>query len=139
MNDALAFFASRFTPLALTAGGAVSVSSLTGSADAFLAAALATREGSQVVLAVTPGIPDADRLVDDLRLLTAKDPLRVLEFPPLLSGDKASLGTRLKTIAALKAWGLSPYPCVVVAPFPALAIPIPKGSVPTVVLGTDPM
>ena len=99
----------------------------------------------QVVLAITPGLPDADRLADDLRLLTkdknlGTDPYqtRILEFPPLLEGDKSALGTRLKTIAALKAWGLSPYPCIVIAAFPALATPIPKGSVPSVTLGTGP-
>ena len=119
MNDALAKFASVFTPPGLDAGGAVAIPSLTGAADAFLAFTLAHRYQS-VVLAVTPGLPDADRLADDLRLITAKGPLRILEFPPLLDGDKSALGLRLKTIAALRAYDLSPYPAVVVAPFPAL-------------------
>ena len=102
-------------------------------------------DNGRVVVAVTPGLPDADRLVDDLRLLTEDKTLgtgpyqtRILEFPPLLDGDKTALGLRLKTIAALKAWDLSPYPCIVVASFPALAIPIPKGTVPGVKLGTGP-
>ena len=142
MQDALKTFASRFAPPGLTPGGALSLSSLTGAADAFLARTLAfaspKANDGRVVLAVTPGLPDADRLADDLRLLTSKEQTRVLEFPPLLAGDKAALGTRLKTIAALRAWGLSPYPCVIVAPFPSLAIPIPKGSVPSITLGTDP-
>lgn len=125
---AVGTFASRFTPPGPKSGGAVSISSLTGSADAFLALSLS--HGARLVLAVTPGIPCADRLVDDLMVLTAKDPTRILEFPTLVQGDKASLGTRLKTIAALKAWGLSPYPAVVVAPFQALATPIPRGTVP---------
>ena len=133
MNDALAKFASVFTPPGLDAGGAVAIPSLTGAADAFLAYTLAHRYQS-VVLAVTPGLPDADRLADDLRLITAKDPLRILEFPPLLDGDKSALGLRLKTIAALRAYDLSPYPAVVVAPFPALATPLPSGSVPTISL-----
>ena len=128
MADALEIFASRFSPPGWDSPGAVSycIPSLTGSADAFLALSLA-KDG--VVLAVTPGIPDADRLVDDLKVLSAKLPTRVLEFPPKLDGDKSALGTRLKTIAALKAWTLNPYPCVVVVPFPALAAPVSVGTV----------
>ena len=146
MKDALEIFASRLPPPGSVPGGTYALSSLTGSADAFLALALATGEtgSGTLVLAVTPGIPDADRLVDDLRLLTHSPAAptfqtRILEFPTLLSGDKASLGTRLKTLAALKAWSLSPYPCVVVTPFPALATTIPQGSVPALRLGTDPL
>ena len=146
MKDALEIFASRLPPPGSVPGGTYALSSLTGSADAFLALALATGEtgSGTLVLAVTPGIPDADRLVDDLRLLTHSPAAptfqtRILEFPTLLSGDKASLGTRLKTLAALKAWSLSPYPCVVVTPFPALATTIPQGSVPALRFGTDPL
>ena len=140
MDDALNLFASRFSPpgckLRGREGSAFCIPSLTGSADAFLALSLA--EGPRIVLAITPGLPDADRLVDDLQLLAAKRPTRILEFPPLLDGDKSALGLRLKTIAALKAWTISPYPCIVVAAYPALATPIPLGSVPIVRLGTDP-
>ena len=133
-NAALKIFASQFTPPAGNSGGMSSfcIPSLTGSADAFLALALANGEagirggGAGLVLAVTPGLPDADRLADDLHLLSAKLPTRILEFPPKLDDDKSALGLRLKTIAALKAWSLSPYPCVVVASFPALATPIPQ-------------
>ena len=135
MKDALSSFASHFTPPGGLVGGATSLClpSLTGAANAFLALTLARRsQGSgirdQVVIAVTPGLPDADRLADDLKILTAQ-PLnpyttRILEFPPKLDGDKSALGTRLKTIAALKAWPLNPYPCVVVVSFPALATPV---------------
>ena len=109
MKDARHLFASSFTPPGWNSGGGghVCIPSLTGSADAFLALTLAD---NCVVLAVTPGIPAADRLSDDLGVLAGKD-VRILEFPPLLDGDKSTLGLRLKTIAALKAWGLSPYPC----------------------------
>jgi len=151
-------------PVPTTSQGPVptlSIPSLTGSADAFLAATLA--RPARLVLAVTPGLPEADRLVDDLRVLgkTASqsgdsppeargdrppengacpqtgelDFPRILEFPPLIDNDKGALGLRLKTVAALKAWGLSPYPCVVVAAFPALATPLPLGPVPSLVLG----
>jgi transcription-repair coupling factor (superfamily II helicase) len=89
-----------------------------------------------MVLAVTPGLPDADRLADDLKALAAQSNTRILEFPPILADDKSSLGVRLKTIAAVKAWGLSPYPCVVVASYPALSMPVPAKSVPGIMLGT---
>ena len=131
MKDALSIFASHFTPPRGKSGEALSfcIPSLTGSADAFLALALAK---NRIVLAITPGLPDADRLADDLRLLSAKLPTRILEFPPLLDGDRTALGLRLKTIAALKAWTLNPYPCIIVAAFPALATPIPQTTEPLI-------
>ena len=92
---------------------------------------------SSLVLAITPGIPDAERLADDLEIITAKLPHRILELPPLIAGDKSALGLRLKTIAAIRAWELNPYPCVVVASYPALATPIPvSGSATGIELGT---
>ena len=158
MKDALSIFASHFTPPRKKSGEASSfcIPSLTGSSDAFLALMLAIKakeqgEGEQrknstvrldpstsphLVLATTPGLPDADRLADDLKILTSTVHLhlspspRILEFPPLLDGERSALGLRLKTIAALKAWSLNPYPCVIVAPFPALATPIPIGMEP---------
>ena len=140
MKDAFELFASRFTPPGLKSGGAIALSSLVGSADAFAAISLASFEGPHIVLAVTPGLPDADRLCDDLRLLTSrfKDSAafqtRVLEFPPPLDGDKTALGSRLKTLAAIRAWAINPYPCVIVAAFPALATPVPSGNVTPFVL-----
>ena len=119
----------------------MAISSLTGAADAFLA--LALTKGSHLVLAATPGLPDADRLADDLHTLSATIPsarnIRVLEFPPPLSGDVGALGTRLKTLAALRAWPLSPYPCVLVVSSPALSSPVPTGAPPVISLGTDPV
>ena len=153
-------------PTTATVSGSVptvSLPTLTGSADAFLAATLA--RPAHLVLAVTPGLPEADRLVDDLHILaqpdaplgdrppntgdnlgdrppkngdrppaTCSNQLRILEFPPLIDNDRGALGLRLKTLAALKAWGLSPYPCVVVASFAALSTPLPTGSVPSLIL-----
>ncbi|MBO7683186.1 MAG: hypothetical protein J6T51_00495, partial [Kiritimatiellae bacterium] len=87
-------------------GGSVCIPSLTGAADSFLAVALAR---GRLVLAVTPGLPDADRLADDLRVV-APPGTRVLEFPPPLDGDRSALGTRLKTVAALRAREMSPWP-----------------------------
>ena len=141
MKDALELFSSRFSPPSPTEGGAVAISSLTGAADAFLA--LALTKGSRLVLAATPGLPDADRLADDLHTLSATIPsarnIRVLEFPPPLAGDVGALGTRLKTLAALRAWPLSPYPCVLVVSSPALSSPVPTGAPPVISLGTDPV
>ena len=74
MKDALELFASRFAPPSLKEGGAVAISSLTGAADAFLALALS--KDSRLVLAATPGLPDADRLADDSCLATLTLPLR---------------------------------------------------------------
>ena len=124
MQNALELFASRFRPPRGKNGEALSVCipSLAGSADAFLALTL-TRD-DRLILAITPGQPEADRLADDLKILSAKSPTRILELPPKLADDKSALGTRLKTIAALKAWAINPYPGVVVASFPALATPI---------------
>ena len=126
MSDAREIFASCFSPPGWESGGGGSfcIPSLTGAADAFLALALAK---NRVVLAVTPGLPSADRLGEDLRIL-APDSARILEFPPPLAGDKAALGLRLKTLAALRAWSLRPFPCVVVASFPALAAPVPSAA-----------
>ena len=143
MKDALKIFSSHFTPPASPPQGAaplaLCIPALTGAADAFFALTLATarQDEPRLTLAIVSGLPDADRLVDDLRLLTSGKSLgarayetRILEFPPLLDGDRTSLGTRIKTIAALKAWALHPYPCVIVAPFAALAT--------TISAGTDP-
>ena len=142
MISAVENFNSKFTPPGAGPGGAVCISSLTGSADAFLALARTAAGGKpRIVLAVTPGLPDADRLADDLRILTEREPTRILELPPLVQDDKSSLGTRLKTVAALRAWALNPYPAVVVASFPALSTPIPRGTVPALRLelkGTVP-
>ena len=131
MKDALELFASHFAPPGSSSGGGGSfcIPSLTGSADAFLALTLARGAGTggRVVLAVTPGLPDADRLAEDLLILAPHQTPspRILEFPPGFDDDKASFGTRMKTIAALKSRNLAPYPCVVVASFPALTTPVP--------------
>ena len=135
MEKALQMFATRFSPPRGWRGGAYCVSSLTGSAHAFAALSLAQPE-PRIVVAVTPGLPDADRLSDDLRLLvnsakpgSAAFTTRILEFPPLLDGDKSLLGTRLKTLAAIRAWDMSPYPCIVATSQFALAAPVPSRSV----------
>ena len=140
MGGAAEMFAARFAP-ALAGGGAVSIPSLTGAAGAFAAVALASDGGParSAVLAVCSGLPDADALADDLRLLSGKSAapsnLRIFELPPPLGGDRTALGARLKTVAALKARGIAPYPCVVVTSAPALAAPLHGSGVRTLRLG----
>ena len=146
--DVLRAFAAQFVPpsgfaaVGPEAVPAICLSALTGAADALLAATLtgAAEAGAHVVLAIVPGLPDADRLADDLRVLaglkgSCADQIRVLEFPPSLGGEKAALGVRLKTAAALRSWADDPCPCVVVASFPALAATVPTGTVPGIALG----
>ena len=125
MHDALSLFASRFTPprAASEEAGSVCIPALTGSSDAFLALSLAMSSRT-VVLVVAPGLPDADRLVDDLRILVEKPSdaaVRLLEFPLPLADDKSTIGLRLKTVAALKAWSICPAPYVVVTTAAAAA------------------
>ena len=130
-KESLKIFASSFRPPGWKTSGACSccISSLTGASDAFLALALAhQRKG--LVLALTPGLPDSDRLISDLRLLTdeqksgSSHATRILEFPPAMSDDKSTFGLRLKTISALRAWAIKPYPCVIVASSTAVSAPL---------------
>lgn len=122
--EALNVFARAFQPPAALAGpgGALAIPSLTGAADAFLARTLAT---DNVTLAVTPGIPDADRLMDDLTLLDDAR-VRLLEYPVVPDDDKTALGLKLKTVAALRSWAIAPYPAIVVAPVAALDAAVPR-------------
>ena len=134
MKDALETFASLSIPR-FKADGAVAISSLTGAADAFLALSLS--RPNRTVLAVTPGIPHADRLTEDLRILADTGKARILEFPPLVEDDKSALALRIRTIAAMRAWSARPYPCVIVAPFQALASGAGESSAETLTLHAD--
>lgn len=135
IRDALATFASHITT-PLCQGGAICISSLVGSADAFAAISIATMQGDpKLVLAVTPGIPDADRLADDLRVIAKDENFstnvspRILEYPPPAADDKSAFGLRLKTATAIRAWIMNPYPCIVVAPYQSLSAKVPYGCV----------
>ncbi|MBQ6009011.1 MAG: hypothetical protein IJL17_10735, partial [Kiritimatiellae bacterium] len=94
---------------------ALALPSFSGSATAFAAAALArgerrargarpTEEAAPFVLVVTPGIPEADTVADDLRILEGECGVRALAFPPPLEDDPTSTAARLKVSAALGAW-----------------------------------
>ena len=134
MTNAVKAFASMFSPPGGKSAGKVAIASLTGAADAFLAASVAD---DRVVLAVAPGIPEADRIAADTRAVIGDGPARILEFPPPAGGDKSALGLRIKTVAALRAWSMRPYPCIVVAPFAALAVEaaLPDGAAATLRTG----
>ena len=112
--DALSIFASRFTPPGAQNGEAISccIPSLTGSADAFLALTLAlgqggedkgqrTKDKGRLVLVVTPGLPDADRLADDLRLLTSIPHPPSLIPSPLVSSSSRRRWTATSPHSAL--------------------------------------
>lgn len=121
-------FEKSFLPLA---ADKVALPSLTGSASAFAALALVRNPpegGVPFVLAVTPGLPEADALCDDLKLLTARSDVRVLELPPPLEDDAASLGLRARAASAIGAYSTRPYPLVLVAPSPAVVAKIPQAA-----------
>ena len=120
MKKALELFKS-VTPPEVSLGGAFAVSGITGAADAFLASTCGGK-----VLCVTAGIPDAERLFDDLKLLGAS----AYYFPAMLPGDKGSYGARMKAMAAVKTL----EDVVVVAPYVALTQPMPAENVEPVVL-----
>ena len=145
MTAALNIFASHLPPPGTFPGGKYAIASLTGAADAFLAVCLSRDLPVRTILSITPGIPEADRLSDDLKAVLSALPAncaakrtRLLEYPPLLEGDKSALGTRLKTIAALEAWSLKPYPCIIIAPSVALSAAIPESPIAALKLETDP-
>ena len=125
-------FARIFAPVLENPSPALALSSFTGSASAFAAAVLARQPpkgGVPFVLAVTPGLPEADTLADDLDVLAKETAVRTLEFPPGLDGDPAATAARLKVSAALGAYSMRPYPLVIVAPVPALRKGIPNAAV----------
>jgi len=127
-SQRLARFADAFLPGVDFRSPALAFSSFTGSSAAFAAATLALdapKDATPFVLAVVPGLPDADVLADDLHVLENECAVRVLEFPPALEGDPAATSARLKTAAVLSAYRMRPYPLVVVASVPALLQKVP--------------
>ena len=99
----------------------LALSSFTGSAAAFAAVTLAAKGTGEnrvpLVLAVTPGLPEADTLAANLHSLEKESGVRILEFPPSLEDDRTTTAARLKTVAAIDAYMTRPYPLAVVAPF----------------------
>ncbi|MBO6167650.1 MAG: transcription-repair coupling factor [Kiritimatiellae bacterium] len=121
-QEAISLFKNAFAPSPMP-GEAVAIPSLTGAADAFLT--LAVAPDCTVALAVTEGLPQADRLYDDLALLASTFPEgadvpRIYEFPPELKDDNTSLGHRMRVISALKALKADSRGTIVVAPLAAI-------------------
>ncbi len=126
--ESFAAFDRAFMPVLDNPSPALALSSFTGAAAAFAAISLARNVPAHAVpliLMVTPGLPEADRLTDDLEALAAAVGVRVLEFPPVLEGDVSATAARLKASAALGAYPTCPYPLVLVAPMPALFKAVP--------------
>ncbi len=131
-RDRLTRFAEAFQAVTEHPSPCLALSSFTGSSAAFAAVTLATgkpREGRlPLVLAVTPGLPEADLLSANLSVLEKECTVRILEFPPALEDDRTTTAARLKTVAALDAYMLRPYPLVIVAPFAALRDAVPTAA-----------
>ena len=110
----------------------LALSSFTGSAAAFATVTLAAKGTGEnrvpLVLAVTPGLPEADTLAANLHSLEKESGVRILEFPPSLEDDRTTTAARLKTVAAIDAYMTRPYPLAVVAPFAALRDPVPAAA-----------
>ncbi len=127
----LELFEAAFKTVAENPSPTLALSSFTGSSAAFAAAALARKpleDAPGMVLAVTPGLVEADDLVADLTALERFGAVRVLEFPPPIEDDRSTTAARLKTAAALGAYHLRPHPLVIVAPAAALATPVPAAA-----------
>ena len=122
LAEALKLFKRSIITPAVSKRGGVSFSLpiLTGAANAFLALLLA--EKNKTVLAITSGIPAAEKLYSDLNTLSQDG--EILEFPPDDSDeDNIVSGIRLKTAKRLSQ--PSSVPRIVVTPFAALNSPVP--------------
>lgn len=133
-DEALGLFAERFFSSVPPGTADAAVPSATGASAAFLALALARRGGPRAVLAVAPGMPDADRLAADVAELLPQD-VELCEFPGGAADDRSAAGCRAKTAASLRRWKDSPHPCIVVAPSAALELRVAE---PSAVFGAQP-
>ena len=131
MKKALELFAKRFSPPGRKPGGGISIASLTGAGDAFLALSIALREES-AVLVVTAGLPDADRLISDISTLIGKLPKsttkkapQLLEFPRA-NEERNAFAVRMKTAAAMREAKEKKNALIIVSTAAALSDPIPE-------------
>ena len=115
MSKRFDIFARAFNADVPEGASAIAYSSLTGSAAAFAAAALAAKRRG-VVVAVTTGLPEMDAVVSDLETLAAEAGIRVLEFPPVIEDDDSAAAARLKVSAELGRFEEGAPPLVIVAP-----------------------
>lgn len=135
MREALNAFCKALEPSIAPGGeGAVALTTLTGAAGAFVALALARTHPA--VLALTPGIPEAERLADDLHVI--EPTAQVFFFPPPLDDDPGTLGLRLRALEALQsaADGQGQAP-IIVAPSAAILAAVPSRVVPAALLKLD--
>jgi transcription-repair coupling factor (superfamily II helicase) len=126
MEKAISIFKNKINPLFEKKGGAkfFSVKNLTGSADAFLSIALTEKSNS--VLVMTPGIPDAERLLNDIEILAKEgNNIEAAYFPALLDNEPNAMGLRIKLARELQLQSDSPKKRIIVAPFTALTQAIP--------------
>ncbi len=132
ISKRLGLFKKAFAPVMEHPSPALAFSSFTGSSAAFATATMVADpepDATPLVLAVTPGLPEADSLRADLEALAKNDcAFRVLEYPPPLDDDRGSQAARLKVAAALGAYAIRPYPLAIVAPSAALASPVPNAA-----------
>lgn len=113
-------FKKSFLPYLAEDVEELAFASFVGSSDAFALLTLAEKT-NRLVLAVTAGIPEASRLSYDLQILSKFSPqTRLFEFPATVEDDATVVSRRLKTLSALSAYSISPYPAVIVAPSIAL-------------------
>lgn len=129
VSGAIDVFSERFFGLSPGAGaGGCAVAAPVGASNAFLALALARRGAPRTVLAVADGIPAAERLADDLQILSGESGADVLEYPADDGDDGriAAQGARGRTVAAIVSPSGSERPRVVVAPLAALGLPVPS-------------
>ena len=119
VNAAIQYFHKNFAAVADCRAREICIAGLTGSSAAFAATSLAgATSGASphlVVASLGGNMIDVEAMVNDLQILSKETKCRVLEFPPLLKEEPQTIGMRLKTVAALRAWQAKPYPCVVVA------------------------
>ena len=97
MSKRFDIFARAFNADVPEGASAIAYSSLTGSAAAFAAAALAAKRRG-VVVAVTTGLPEMDAVVSDLEALATEAGIRVLEFPPVIEDDDSAAAAAFNSI-----------------------------------------
>lgn len=127
-TERFGLFERAFRATELKGARAVAYPSMTGSAAAFAMASFAREplDGAPpFVLAVADGIPEAERLYDDLSAISEESGVRPLMMPQALEGDAQATAMRLKAVSALGAYSIKPYPLVIVAPYAALLDRLP--------------
>lgn len=110
--------------------GVSSIAPLTGASKAFAAAALAMQTGKNgeppLVIAIAPGIPEAETLAEDLRILSESGFFNLTELPPPLEDDPGTLAARARAAAEIAALSQKSTPLVIAASAIAALASIPS-------------